>query len=288
MVDQITEIGSSPVFVVGPEEKRLEKAVSSFSRDLRKDLSTSGELSLDELLNKVLDWENEHGEKLSDDEFEVLTILSLVLGTTKTVIEKSVGSKGIEKFALEQSVQTQQEITKIILSNLDENGKPDRGTAKMFSLVTEIFEEYFNPETTKMTTPGAAVEGGLWQGIQGMVTTALLLKESGWDVRFPPKDYDIKYEIDLMAKSDSGDIFAVDVTAKTPKMTSGGRLESSFYAEKRPIPRFIPRDVVKGVTGFIRINVPPLRHHSSRTFYSDRMVGFPAESSVESFKQMVR
>lgn len=288
MVDQITEIGTSPVFVVSPEEKRLENAVSSFTKDLRKDLSQSGELSLDELLNKVMDWENVHGEKLTDNEFEVLTILSLVLGTTKTVIEKSVGSRGIERFALEQSVETQQEITKILLSNLDENGKPDRGTAKMFSLVTEVFEEYFSPESTKMTTPGATVEGGLWQGIQGMVTTSLLLREAGWDVRFPPKDYDINYEIDLMAKNQDGEIYAIDVTAKTPKMTEGGGLEEPFYAEKRPIPRYIPRDVVEGVRGFIRINVPPLRHHASRNFYSDRMTGFPADNSVKSFMQMVR
>lgn len=288
MVDQLTELESPPVFVSLPEDKRFEKTVSSFRRDLKADLSNNGELSLDELINKVYDWENVYGEQLSDTEFEVLTVLSLVLGTTKTAIEKSVGSKGIETHALKQSVETQQEITRLILGDLDENGRPNRATAKMFGLVTEIFDEYFDPKNPKLTTPGAEVEGGLWQGIQGMVTSALLFREAGWEVKFPPINYDIKYEIDLLARNKEGEIFAIDITARTPKKLEDGTMETPFYAMKKPVPRNIPPDVTNGLKGFIRLNVPPLRTDPGHEFYEDRLSGFPTEQSIENFKQMIK
>jgi hypothetical protein len=276
MIDQIIE---APLV-------RLETAISGLSKDLRKDLKERGFLSLNELLDKVYYWENIHGEKLSEREFEVLSVLSMVLGTAKMVLDKSVGVKKSEvtKSTFLESVIAQQEILKTVLDNLDEDGKPKKGVVKSFALVTEIFEDYFNPQNSKLDTSGVEREAGLWQGIQGMMTTAFLFREAGWEIRFPPPQLDVDYDVDLIVRNTKGKIFAVDITAKMPRIIDEkGTLSEPFYIEKRRVPPNISEKLAEAVEGSIKINVPPLRHYSSQEFYENRITCYPARSVISKF-----
>ncbi|MGB6882340.1 MAG: hypothetical protein WBD86_03550, partial [Microgenomates group bacterium] len=233
MVDQVVEMMETPVIKIAPE-RNLETAVLNLRIDLKKDLDRRGVLSLNELLDRVFIWENVYGEKLTDDEFEVFSILSLVLGTTKAVYEKKVGREHTPKNALINSVVTQQEIVKTVLANLEVDGKPNRALMRSFGLVTEIFEEYFDPERGRIKEDGIYTESGYWQGVQGMVTTALLFNDIGWEVKLPHPELDVNYEIDLLVKNPEGNVFAVDVTAKRPQIIDDrGTMSSPFFVEKR-------------------------------------------------------
>lgn len=287
MSDQIVETPTVGYQVA--QESRLETAVSGLSKDLRRDLDERGLLSLNELLDKVYYWENVHGEKLSEQEFEVLSVLSMVLGTTKMVLDRSVGVKKSEipRSAFLESAAAQQEIVKTVLGNLDETGKPQRGVVKSFALVTEIFDDYFNPENPRLETSGVEMEAGLWQGIQGMMTTAFLFREAGWEIRFPPPELDVNYDVDLIVRNPGGKIFAVDITAKMPRIIDEkGTLSEPFSVQKKNVVP-IPEVLAEGVQGRIKINVPPLRHHSSRGFYEDRITGFPAGSAIDKFTSVL-
>lgn len=285
MVDQQaeTEIGTSkPV---------LETAVVGLRKDLRNELKENGALSLDELLTSVYKWEKEHGARLTDEDFEVLEILSLTLGTSKFILRKNVGKEvkyEDTKMAYLESIRTQQEIVKTVLANLDKDGKPNQAIMKSLSLTTEIFEEYFDFENPKLTDLGAATEAGYWQGVQGMATTALLFHESGWEVRLPEAELDLHYDVDLLVITPSGDLYAVDVTAKSPRMTDdAGSLSSPFTVEKGRMQANLIRDKLQNLRGFIKVNVPPMRHHSSYDFYEDRLTGYPSKSSFSEFRQKV-
>lgn len=278
----MAEIEEAPVIKIAPTN--LETAVLNLGKDLKEDLDRKGLLSLDELLDRVYDWENVYGEKLTDDEFEVFSILSLVLGTIKTVYENKAGREHTSQNALINSVTTQQEIVKIVLSNLEKDGKPSRALMRSFGLVTEIFEEYFDPEKGRIEEGGVYTESGYWQGIQGMVTTALLFNNIGWEVKLPPPELDINYGVDLLVKDLENNIFAVDVTAKRPQIIDKkGTMSSSFFVEKKNIPNNVPGNLINNLEGFIKINVPPLNHHSSYKFYENRVAGCPSEETFSRF-----
>jgi hypothetical protein len=209
-----------------------------------------------------------------------------VLGTAKMVLDKSVGVKKgeVAKSTFLESVIAQQEILKTVLGNLNEDGKPKKGVVKSFALVTEIFEDYFDPQNSKLNTSGVEREAGLWQGIQGMITTAFLFREVGWEIRFPPPQLDVNYDVDLIVKNPKGKIFAVDITAKMPQIIDEkGTLSESFCIEKKRVPPYISAKLAEAVEGSIKINVPPLRHYSSQEFYENRITGFPARSAVSKF-----
>ena len=288
MADQLVETPLVGYQVA--EGTRLESAIVGLSKDLRRDLNERGLLTLNELLDKVYYWENIHGEKLSEQEFEVLSVLSMVLGTTKMFLDKSVGIRktDVPKSAFLESVTAQQEILKTVLANLGEDGTPKRGVVKSFALVAEIFEDYFNPQNPKLDTSGIEREAGLWQGIQGMMTTVFLFREAGWEIKFPPPEHDVNFDVDLIAKNPAGKVFAVDITAKRPQIIDeAGTLSEPFYVQKKGVPPHFPPDLRQGLQGSIKINVPPLRHHSSMAFYEDRITGFPAGSAIDKFTSVV-
>lgn len=283
MVDQAIETAEAPSFEVAPVEK-LETAVTKMGKGLKKDLQERGEVGLDELLNRVYSWENKYGEKLTDDEFEVFTILSLAIGTVKVVYEKKVGKERIPEEAALESIATQQEIVRMTLGNLDNDNRPRRGLMRSFALVTEIFEGYFDPEKGRIKEEAVYTEEGFWQGVQGMVTTALMFNEEGWEVKLPPPELDLKDEIDLLVKNDEGKIYGVDVTAKRPHIIDKkGNLSPPFYVEKVDTPDYTPSQLKESINGFIKVNVPPLRHNSSEDFYEDRMTGFPSKKALGEF-----
>lgn len=288
MVDQIVEIPSAGFQV--SRDSRLESAVGEMRKNLHRDLAERGQLNLNELLNRVYNWESIHGEKLSEEEFEVLTILSMVLGTTKMVLDKSVGVRKSEvaRSTFLESAKAQQEILRCVLGNLGEGGRPNKGVVKSLALVTEIFEDYFDPQNPKLDTSGVEKESGLWQGIQGAMTTAFLFREVGWDIRFPPPEFDVKYDIDLIVVSPTGQVFTVDITAKMPRIfDKKGTLSESFYVQKEAVPPYYPTQLTEVAEGVIRINVPPLRHHTSQGFYEDRISGYPAVGAIDKFTRLL-
>jgi hypothetical protein len=288
MTDQLVE--TSVVDLHDHERSRLESAIGGLSKDLQGDLNEKGLLTLNELLDKVYYWESIHGEKLSEQDFEVLTVLSMVLGTTKLVLDRSVGVRKSEvaKSTFMESARAQQEIIKTVLGSLGEDGKPKRGVVKSLALVSGIFEDYFNPQNPRLDTSGVEREAGLWQGIQGAMTTAFLFREAGWEVGFPFPEFDVKYDVDLIVVSPVGKAFAVDVTARMPRIIDEtGTLSEPFYVQKEGVPQYFPKELAEIVEGSIRINVPPLRHHSSQGFYEDRISGYPDISAIDKFKHLL-
>jgi hypothetical protein len=273
------------------EGNKLESAVVGLGKDLKRDLSERGILSLDELLNKVYYWENIHGEKLGEGDFEVLSILSMVLGTAKMVLDKKVGviREEVPKSAFLGSAQAQQEILKTVLANLGEDGRPNKSVIRSLSLVAEIFEDYFNPEKPRLETSGLETEAGFWQGIQGAMTTAFLFREAGWEVRFPPPQFDVKWGVDLIARDPDGRTFAIGITAKTPRIIDRmGRLSEPFYVERKSVSQDYPRELAESLDGYLKINVPPLSHSSSHGFYENRVTCYPGKGAVDQFTQMLK
>lgn len=287
MVDQFEETDLK----IAPADITPGTAVSGLRKDLRKELQESGALTLDELLNLVYKWENVYGERLSEHDFEVLSLLSLTLGTSKLVLGKKVGigkEYKEKKRAFLESINSQQEILKTVLGNLDESGRPNKALMRSLGLVTEIFEDYFNLDNPKLTDPGIETEAGFWQGVQGMVTTAFLFRESGWQVKLPKAELDLYYDMDLLVKNPRGEVYAVDVTAKRPQFIGDtGEFSSAFYVQKKAVPQDLPKGAVNNLKGYLKVNVPPLIHYSANAFYKDRMTGFPKKDSIVEFSELV-
>lgn len=256
-------------------------------RLFEKDLRNNGAVNLNELIEHVLDLESKYQEKITDKELAVLSSLSLLLGTSQRVIEAKTASEKsparMESARIE-TIKAQQEITTAILSNLDGNGKPIPEVSKYYRLVTEVFEDYFNPESPKLNDLGVETEAGFYQGVLGMVTAAFLFKQAGYEVRMPEPQYDLRWDVDLLVQSQEGKLYAVDITARTPRPTEGGEVGNAFSLDdKSGYPGFLRERL--GLSGFLRINVPPLTHHESNEFYEDRATGYPSESAKNRFTQ---
>ena len=88
-----------------------------------------------------------------------------------------------------------------------------------------------------------------------------------------------------MVKNPEGKVFAVDATARRPKMIDDkGTMSSPFFVEKRGISGRMPDDLVNNLEGFIRVNVPPLNHHASVGFYENRVTCCPNREAVSEFR----
>lgn len=288
MSDLITEDQFLTPVVVNSKPELLD-AIVGISREIRSEFGNRDDIHAGEMLNRVLEWEAIYSNKLDENELEVLSTFSLVLGTINYKAEKMITGKKeeIRKAKLE-SVETQQAVLRVVFSNLDEEGKPNESIMKLFSWECELFDEYLNPEHPKIIDKGIEPEAGYWQGILGMVTTAFLFKNAGWNIRLPQKEWDVDHDIDLIVKNKEGKVFTVDVTAKMPRYSpETGETEKAFYIKKwvgGDNLDFLP---FRGLKGNIVLNVPPLRCPASYDFYSNRITAYPNEESSKRFSELI-
>lgn len=283
-----TETLSPPAqYLVGHDSQgEFSKVISQFGHDLKE----NGALTLDQLIDHALEIESRYMDRLSDDELAVLATLSLLLGTSqreiKTRTSREPTSSEQRYKVWQETIGVEQEVAGLILSNVGEDGKPKSEVSKYYRLVASIYEDYFNPESPKLTDAGLERESKFFQGILGSVTTAFLFKSKGYEVRFPPALYDLKWNVDLLVKSPEGELFAVDITAKDPLFREGGQ-KAAFSVETKDPPDGFPRHDLTITKGFLRVNVPPLTHHASLGFYEDRSTGYPSESAKSEFSSKI-
>lgn len=264
------------------QQSEFARVISLYGRSIRE----SGALTLNQLIDHTLDLESRYGEKLTDEEFAVLTSLSLLLGASQRVITAEAPpqtDRSQKEKAYLESISAQQEVTQIILSNLDAQGKPKPEISRYYRIVSIVFEEYFNPENPKLEDAGLEKEAYFYQGVLGMVTTALLFRNAGYEIRFPPPIYDLKHDVDLIVRDESGNTYAVDITARLPE-NLGGESFDPLTLETKPVYPGHLRENLQ-ISSFIKINVPPLWTHESNTFYEDRPTGYPSESAKNMFNQ---
>lgn len=263
----------------------FKTAISEGRGRLRDFAKLNGEVTLDEILDKVYGWETDFQDKVSPEEIEALNVLSLTLGTVKYYVEHASQNKEVE--AKRQSIETQQEILKLVFSNLTNEGKPNETMTRSFGLVIYAFEKFFDPENSKMVDKGELRERGLWQGVMGMVTTGLLFNHEGWEVAIPPIELDLKHEVDLVVRSPEGKVYSVDITAKRGVFdTESGEKSQTFFVKKyKPRPEVAA--AIDNINGTIRVNVPPLCDVDSEGFYADRCAGYPSPSAFAKFGESI-
>ncbi len=259
----------------------FREATSSLKRVLVADASKEKDYEFAEILNKVYTWEETYREKVEPDEISSLEATYSVLSTLKDISDHINTDPERARLA---GVRIEQDILKTVFENLDENGRPNRVIARSFSLITTVFEKYLSLDSLKIKDPFVYNEVGLWQGIRGAVTTALMFTHEGWEVRLPPEMWDVRNEVDLIVRNKEGRIYTVDITSKIPVFDKDNKnLKKCFYLKKKGANPVV-RNLIKGVSGTIRINVPPLSSMGeSESFYEDRMTGYPSEEAFEMF-----
>ena len=241
MSDNLVEAPTRDINVQVDQDTQGEfaKVIRLFETDLR----SNGAVTLNELLDHVLDLEAKYEDRLSDEELAVLGSLSLLLGISKKMIKAETSTPKLQTEITKnhlEAIGVQREIAGIILTNLDSNGKPKPEISRFYRIVAGVFEDYFNPENPKLEDAGIERKAGVFQGILGMTATAFLFKNAGYEIRYPPPQYDLEHEVDLLVRDREGKIYAVDITARTPRPTGEGEVGSAFsLGEKSGYPSFL-------------------------------------------------
>jgi hypothetical protein len=105
----------------------------------------------------------------------------------------------------------------------------------------------------------------------------------GWEIRLPPARADIENEVDLIVKNAKGDIYTVDITSKV-NMNDG--LSGCFRASVRES-NPAAKKLINGLSGTIRINVPPVRTQEADDFYENKITGYPGEKGLTALKNIL-
>lgn len=192
----------------------LSEAVDEYERQLRVETIDS----IPQAIGKVMEIENELGEKLTDEEFRVLCLFSELLGVVhgnvgankildKEKTRETVEHKNAQKL---ESIKFQQRMVSAVLTNLDVmNDRVPDGLGKYMFVVGKLFEDYFEKKQI-----GSRDERGFLRGVKAMITTAILFKANGWEVALPDPEDDLHHNTDLIVRNKTGQIYAVDVTTK--------------------------------------------------------------------------
>jgi hypothetical protein len=245
----------------------------------------AGQMDLNEILDRVYTWENTFSDKVSQNEIEALQSLSLVLATVNLEAQKKENESMSDKlFKYKQSIETQRSLVRLVMQNLDTDGKPDQVATRSLSLITNVFERYFDP-LNEADQNMKYQAGGFWQGVLGMVTAAQMFNRAGYKVYFPPEEADLRYDIDLVVENRIGSKFGVDVTESSmPKDLHMGEEDNNlFYVRKYSKGEHKILDIFPQLKGLIRINIPPARSYQAESFYEPghRGVGCPSQESVD-------
>lgn len=259
-------------------------AVKKIQKDIHLDISQKEALSLNDILTKVLDWEEEYYDKVHQDEIEALQTLSLMLGMVKFDVERRQDNRPAVRL---ENINIEHEVLKNVFNNLDAEGKPNKVIARSFGLVTAVFDELLYYKHEKVSDKGASTRFGIWTGVMGMSTVALMFNSVGWEVALPDPELDLKYEADLIVRNKNGEVYVVDVTARTPASDKTLDNESSLFFVNKEESREELKQIVDGLKGTIRVNVPSLISRESEDFYADRKTGFPNDKSLEKFKSLI-
>lgn len=266
------------------------EAFKTATTQMRRELSGMGTetdpTNLNAILDRVYGWENENLDKVSQDEIEALQTLSLMLGMVKFSSEHAGKGPEAKLSVRKQNIEIEHDILRTVFSNLDEEGKPNEVISRAFSLVSSVFDEYFDPHTPRVTDKGA-ISNGAWVGAMGMVTASLMFNRAGWEIRIPPMELDLSYDTDLLVRNPSGEIFAVDVTAQTPASNKGYTNTDQLYSVSMGQADDRLKSVIPEVSGVIKVNVPPLMTREADSFYENRRTGLPNEKALDKFKSVI-
>lgn len=236
-------------------------------------------MEISELVDPILTWEGLYEQKVSPQEFAALQILSSVLETIKYV---SAHHERTPYAALEQSVETEHDVLQTVFQNLKKDGRPNASIVRSFGIVTNVFKDFLNLDTMKVKD-SVYDQMYYWQGLMGTATAAFMFKELGWEIRLPPARADIENEVDLIVKNAKGDIYTVDITSKV-NMNDG--LSGCFRASVRES-NPAAKKLINGLSGTIRINVPPVRTQEADDFYENKITGYPGEKGLTALKNIL-
>ena len=260
----------------------MKEAVTEGHRLIDGIAAKGEDVTLNELLGKIYEWENKFGDRVQGNEIEALQATSYMLGTVDYFITHEASDP---KAARLQSITTQRDFLRMVFSNLDKEGRPQEGTSKIFGLITYVFEKFFiNKDLVADARSG--LEAGLWQGTMGMVTAGFLFKEAGWKVAFADPKLDMYCDCDFLAENPQGQVYSVDVTAKGVEYDKDGGRKQPFRVSQEKVSHAVDRQYSQ-IAGNIRVNVPPIWHLEADAFYEDRRSGFPKPEIVEKFKKLV-
>lgn len=258
---------------------------ASFKKELYSLARERGEITLEQLRERVKTWEVENDIKVNEEELDALYILSQVFGTVAYMLEHGVEARR----SMEKAVQTEHDILKTMFANFDAQGKLNGDIAHSFALVKSAVDDFMGEDFLKLKDPGVIREHGWWYSIVSTFTVALLFNQSGWEVFLPPADLDLDNEVDLIVKNPNGAIFTVDVTArdKSKDKTIGEFSDSLFYLRYQK-PKNILFSQIDKLTGTIKINLPPIRHPEALVFYDSLETGYPAKEAFIKFNTQLR
>lgn len=284
MSDKVQELERlAPSFRIGSSEE-FKVATSQIGRELRLLNKDQSEISLSQILNKVIEWEAEFGDKVKEEEIESLEVLSMMIGMVKFSQEHR---RTDEARLSRENVDIEHQVLRVVFNNLEPDGKPNETIMRSFSLVTGVFDTFFDMNTSKISDKGILKEMGYWQGAMAAVTTAVMFNNAGWEVRLPTPEMDIESEVDLVVVNPKGERFTVDITARRPGHDKSLSNEDDLFYIKTGDVRPEIAELSWNFKGNIKINIPPLASRESDTFYENRRTGYPNERAIAKFKGMI-
>lgn len=244
----------------------------------------------DQILGQILEAEgrifDEYGDMLSEEECEILTALSLVVGTgekLRDVRGKDKANNDERTKVYEESIQTQRDTTRLILSNLNPDGKPNKKIVAYGDFLLNFLKDHFTfDDGSEIGT-----ECSLMQGIYGMITTSMLFQAEGYQVRFPDIKWDLRHDVDLLVESPDNRIFGVDVKSVIKDQRLGIVGGSFFMGSVNK--RSLPPEISESIDGFIVINTPPIKPRGDISdFYEMPAVGYPSVKGREKFSEKLK
>lgn len=287
MVDKVGIEIVEPVRSSNKPSENFRGVVKDLERRIpQMETEVDDTVMLDKILFPVMDWEEASADKVTPNELEALGIVQSVLGTVEYGISlKLKDTKESKRQMRKLQVEMQRQAVKLLLGNLDETGSPNETIVRSMDLVTSIFEQHLSEHPDRFFQRGLDVEKYFWQGVMGMTTAAQMFTMIGWEVGLPPIDYDIDHNVDLIVRNPSGDIYTVDVGAKTHGFGSG---EDLYVIKTLPENH---AEVLESfdITARIVMNVPPLKHPQSISFYDSnkRKSGTPSEKALERMRKVL-
>ncbi len=274
----------------GSNSKKYAQAVERKLLDLKpKGLSNSGvPETIEELGEKVLKAESVIDELLdtlpesiSESEINILTLTSTIVESVKRLERSNTLGRDKDKATKITSVKMQQDILETLMKYYDHNG-----FGVFHNLVATAFdisELYLNGKTTGSENRSLVNTRGYIDGIRGMLTTAIMLKDAGLSVFLPDPEDDIYKGCDLVTII-NGKKVAISIKAKLGKLEANDR--NSLNAKMSYVLNSEFSDAE-----YLFLEIPNIHDNTSirrsEFYFDETKTGIPSDLATEWFTKQI-
>lgn len=212
-----------------PKSRVIAKFLEKKLLDLKpKGLSNSGvPETIEELFEKTIKIEGDIDEYLveqnisiNEAEAELFTLTSLISESVKRLEKLNTLGQARESEVKIKSINFQQDVFRSIFQFYGENGFTS--FTGLISAILDISEIYLNGKGRGPEFRSLVSTKGYIDGVRGMLTTAIMLKNAGLDVYLPDPIDDMSRGCDLVTIID-GNKVAISIEAKLGQLQENDR-----------------------------------------------------------------